>query len=81
MLQSKPPWPVPHAMCRTHLLADHSMDWHSFKLLLPLLHLDMVRVLDGQPAGIMVKDLATGQHLMHLEVWHQMMLKYYLVEP
>jgi Protein of unknown function (DUF1769) len=56
---------------------DQSMDYASFMLPVPLLRLDLVHVLDGQPMQLLLKDASRNMNVMCMEVWHRRMLAHH----
>jgi hypothetical protein len=47
-----------------------------FALVLLLLVLLLLQLFDGQPLQLMIKDLASGDTMLHLTVWHRRMLQH-----
>ncbi|KAI8463867.1 MAG: hypothetical protein J3K34DRAFT_526671 [Monoraphidium minutum] len=68
-------WSPDHVI--TLFFYDHSFNYSTFKMAVPpCFHLDMVRVMDGQPVGISLRDRATGEFFFRFEVWHRRMLEH-----
>ncbi|KAI8474339.1 MAG: hypothetical protein J3K34DRAFT_518288 [Monoraphidium minutum] len=51
---------------------DHSFNYHTFRMSVPpCFQLDMVKVLDGQPMDISLRDRRSGEWAFRFEVWHR----------
>ncbi|KAF8065930.1 hypothetical protein HT031_002991 [Scenedesmus sp. PABB004] len=57
-----------------HLWQEY-IDYAHYLLSLGYSSYDLTQHLDGQPLQVMLKDLATGVHLLNLQVWHSNLVR------